>query len=1399
MGYNAYDHVGCCASEATMKAQGAALVSTGLSKLGYVYVNSDCGWIGGRSANGTLYPNAKKFPGGMKALADWLHVRGLKLGLYSDRGTHDFSGSGLGMKNHEASDARTMASWGVDYLKVDDMSGTPKTEAGAFHDYSVIRDALNATGRPIFFSTCGHSGGNATNPGTPVWMGPKCAELANACRVTQDVRYWGDGSFGSDKAVNAMASYGGRASFSGAWPDPDLLFSYAPVGPGATKCNGAGKLEYCTGSFCDPVVAHSVTQFRLWAVMGAPLLLSFDLANLDATQLATYGNAEIVAINQDADEHGRGVAGGRRVSGDDLVGPVTLDAAAASSGKHSAANVARRAAAGGARATTNSLAKACSNASFPYSRVGVECIGLQPANVTSATACIAACCAMGAACHTWQWNPTYNKGHGHQPCWIGAEHATRWNSTGWVAGGSTLPSPTPPPTPAPPTSLNTQNVWARNLHSGATALLFINNGAGAVNMTCDAACALAAGLVDGTTYSVRDVGERRDLVSLTLQDGVAAGIIAGDAGSLLLLLTPLKQRRVLAEASGELQSVVASGEWMVYNPHAVEDDAVHTIHMVLSSHFDGGCKTPACTTVPLQHGEPNVCAYVGAGNANGATDPTHNGEPWNYHIINRYFDEFFPNAIARAEEARGTDTPWTYMTQPWIVALYLDCANAGLNAWPEAGFENGYVGPVLHCPNATSLASFKAAMQRGDIFMQAFPHDGEAGYYPDASLFEAALSVGEGIAAELDIAPPRVISQRDVPGWTRATLPLLKKHGINGISFGAGTPPGKADVPPLFVWRDVASNTDIVTTYETAYGNVKTVFILPNGVALAVQWQGDNTGPAPVKDVSKNYADLRGRYAKAAVNVSTFEAFFDEASKPEVKSLLPIVTHDILDGWIYGVPSDPLKNSIFREASRQRLACVEAGQCDPTTDSEVRAFDRLLVKVPEHTWGVAQSWFLPDYENYTNVQFDAARAQQKDGFVLNNTLHADYNSTVNSWLEQRTFVTDAPQRFAKSGKHGALAASLDAAFKEIKEATPISDAAAAGYAQVNAMTSLFQCGAVRLGFDVNGAIGTLTESRGAAAAAWDWAGGSGDAAHALGKYVYQSFTSEDYATFLTDFSSRIGDKGVWPSHTESHDKGCTRVGDDGSHSCGNFRKPNVSAAAPVHRNLSPTVVEVWAKGSAAAKSQCDFIIKAKFPDEAITLAGAPNLVVIEVSVVSKNPASPSMTTSVNWSVFTVEKRPTRLPEAIFFANTPHLPAPTSPSRANGWLLTVLNHTMDPTDVVGSLGKDYNTTVYGGSPHLRGIEAARWGGGSSGIEAATMTLTSLDVPVVALGEVTPFPTPRTEAPDMVKGVHWNIVQNIWNTNYVLWYPYTEADATLRSRFEMVLDHTPNAWTFSAVER
>ena len=105
------------------------------------------------------------------------------------------------------------------------------------------------------------------------------------------------------------------------------------------------------------------------------------------------------------------------------------------------------------------------------------------------------------------------------------------------------------------------------------------------------------------------------------------------------------------------------------------------------------------------------------------------------------FDEYIPNAIAIAAAGRDAGVNYTYMTQSWVASLYLDCENAGMHFWPEIGNAAKAGARSLHCPNASSVAAFKAALKSGDIFFHAFAHNGQASTYPDASLFEAGIEV----------------------------------------------------------------------------------------------------------------------------------------------------------------------------------------------------------------------------------------------------------------------------------------------------------------------------------------------------------------------------------------------------------------------------------------------------------------------------------------------------------------------------------------------------------------------------------------------------------------------------------------------------------------------------------
>ena len=150
MGWNSWNKFATNINEELIKATADSMVELGLVEAGYVYLNLDDGWHGERDEQGFIHEDPEKFPSGIKALADYLHERGLKLGIYSDAGTNTCA-CYAGSNGHEYQDAFTYASWGVDYLKYDWCYTNNLNPIGA---YTTMRSALKRAGRPILFSIC---------------------------------------------------------------------------------------------------------------------------------------------------------------------------------------------------------------------------------------------------------------------------------------------------------------------------------------------------------------------------------------------------------------------------------------------------------------------------------------------------------------------------------------------------------------------------------------------------------------------------------------------------------------------------------------------------------------------------------------------------------------------------------------------------------------------------------------------------------------------------------------------------------------------------------------------------------------------------------------------------------------------------------------------------------------------------------------------------------------------------------------------------------------------------------------------------------------------------------------------------------------------------------------------
>ncbi|KAF2312629.1 hypothetical protein GH714_037018 [Hevea brasiliensis] len=176
MGWNSWNHFHCQINEKIVKETADALVSTGLAQLGYVYVNiDDCWGESKRDQQGNLVANKTTFPSGIKALADYVHSKGLKLGIYADAGLKTCTGKVAGSLGREEQDAKTFASWGVDYLKYDNCYNNDEKPTTRYKAMSV---ALKKTGRPIFFSMC------EWGDMRPALWG---ADVGNSWRTTDDI------------------------------------------------------------------------------------------------------------------------------------------------------------------------------------------------------------------------------------------------------------------------------------------------------------------------------------------------------------------------------------------------------------------------------------------------------------------------------------------------------------------------------------------------------------------------------------------------------------------------------------------------------------------------------------------------------------------------------------------------------------------------------------------------------------------------------------------------------------------------------------------------------------------------------------------------------------------------------------------------------------------------------------------------------------------------------------------------------------------------------------------------------------------------------------------------------------------------------------------------------------
>lgn len=635
-------------------------------------------------------------------------------------------------------------------------------------------------------------------------------------------------------------------------------------------------------------------------------------------------------------------------------------------------------------------------------------------------------------------------------------------------------------------------------------------------------------------------------------------------------------------------------------------------------------------------------------------------------VKRKYFDYYIPGAIKLSQELRQSGGPerFVWTTGSWLIYEYLETSRGRQRKLMER------------------------AIEQGDIAWHGLPFTTHSELM-DADLFR----FGVGLSKQLDRRfGRRTISAKmtDVPGHTRAIVPLLVEAGIQFLHIGVNPASTPLDVPDMFIWRQDKKSEVVVMYDKGTYGKTS---ISPDGqTALCFAHTGDNLGPQSPDAIKTLYANTASQFVNAKITASSLDSFARRLVKR--RNELPTVTEEFGDTWIHGVGTDPTKLSAFRELCRLRRQWLSDGVAEHG-NKKVQNFSRLLLVVPEHTWGMNENVHLDDYENYSTRQLRSFRRRKATKIF------------ESSWDEQRAYLRDAVKALGKSS----LAAQ---AVKSLKTLTPTRTKVA--WKAVDPK-EVFDIGDFRIGFDHRtGAINDLIDRR----TKRSWA----SARNPLALFRYQTFSQDDYDRYTKQYLVNMHISWVKPWAIKD------------------FTKPGIDKAGAQRRMWLPTLKTLsMAKG----KDGTCLIAHLELPEEACAKYGGPREVSLEVGLTGDH----ALTFKLQW----FKKPPCRMPEALWLSFCPPAPQP------DGWIMNKMGQAMSPLEVVSR-----------GNRHLHAVQK----GVSYHDADGNLEIETLDAALVAPGKPSLLNF-TNKLPDMRGGMHFNLYNNIWGTNFPMWF---EDDALFR---------------------
>ncbi len=536
-------------------------------------------------------------------------------------------------------------------------------------------------------------------------------------------------------------------------------------------------------------------------------------------------------------------------------------------------------------------------------------------------------------------------------------------------------------------------------------------------------------------------------------------------------------------------------------------------------------------------------------------------------VMREYFDHYFPQAIQVATSMRQSgEDRYVWTTGSWLLYEYLEQATR------------------------QQRKRLEQAVAAGDLAWHALPFSWETEML-DRSMIVGAL----GLSQTLDRRFGRTTTgakMSDVPGHSRGIVGPLAENGVKLLNIGvngASTPP---DVPSLFVWKDPDGASIMMMYHHKGYGGV--VQVPGSDLAVAVEMRGDNGGPHSVDEIKKIYEELREQFPHAKVTASNLSQIAT-AVEP-YRANLPVVTQEIGDTWIYGVPSDPVKVARYREVSRLRRGWIAQAKFRVGDTTDLRLLRRLLLAA-EHTWGV-DTKRLEDYDHYTPK--DLATARDKPKFRWAET----------SWAEKRKDIEEGIAHLP-----GPLRAQAARRIRALRPAEPEHAGLEPHQAESEIETAHFVLA-------LDSKTGAVCRLR-AKATGRDWASPE----RPLALFTYQTLSQADYDRFIASY---IVAKTWWAPM--------------------DFGKPHIEQFGAQSRVWLPTLVDCWAGKAANGHRIVARLQVADAEAERSGLVAWPQKMYLELLLADAEP-----TVQVNFLWF--EKSANRLPEAMWLSFLPQAPDP----------------------------------------------------------------------------------------------------------------------------------------------